>query len=614
MNYTSSYLKSLIKFIINPENKNSKSIIFVNHRMICQEINKKLNLIFDDLYEKKEINEKIISKYVIGISTESKNNLLNFTKKDLDNNIKNFRNNDNCKVLIATNVVEEGIDIPDCNNVICLSTIKTIKEYIQKSGRARQKNSKIILFSTKKNEQINKDKIQEIKIAIKVMKNLINDNSIIPKVKKYNYINNYNIIESNKGVKIYLDYSKVVVEEFVSKLFNDGYTWNRVELKDMELKIDNKIKYFPYLSLPSVLECSFKKIYEVPQNYFDTKNKSSDYGKKYIDFFYFKAVKLLHKNGYLNEYFQFNKNYDNLLSLENKFIKTESEKHIQIKIPKNNNATIKNDYVELLAHLIDLTPKYFDLTYSEKKERFLSLLSENPITVINFDLFIPSSHLIKLYYFNTHYFKNDNEEEESKIWYGKKTKIPYTVYSKLNISIDKVFKIKIPKNKMHLINFFYVYSLFVSTDAEMFFYYCIYYKKFDFCQNLFKDEKLFEELKTFFEKYDNEYLSIKQHLKNYSTSELNYQNHLVKISLLLYNKDTNSYEIDFPYIEKFYNCVIEDIFSYSKFLKRSLKTEEEIKKLLNQEDESYLKTETMKLNNIILDEEDENEDNKRKFM
>ena len=67
---------------------------------------------------------------------------------------------------------------------------------------------------------------------------------------------------------------------------------------------------------------------------------------------------------------------------------------------------------------------------------------------------------------------------------------------------------------MHLINFFYVYSLFVSTYAEMFFYYCIYYKKFDFCQNLFKDEKLFEELKTFFEKYDNEYLSIKQHLKN----------------------------------------------------------------------------------------------------
>ena len=101
-------------------------------------------------------------------------------------------------------------------------------------------------------------------------------------------------------------------------------------------------------------------------------------------------LKQLHKNDYLNEYFQFNKNYDNLLSLENKFIKTESEKHIQIKIPKNNNATIKNDYVELLAHLIDLTPKYFDLTYSEKKERFLSLLSENPITVINFDLFIPS--------------------------------------------------------------------------------------------------------------------------------------------------------------------------------------------------------------------------------
>ena len=31
------------------------------------------------------------------------------------------------KVLIATNVDEEGFDIPDCNNVICLSKINTIK-------------------------------------------------------------------------------------------------------------------------------------------------------------------------------------------------------------------------------------------------------------------------------------------------------------------------------------------------------------------------------------------------------------------------------------------------------------------------------------------------------
>ena len=119
--------------------------------MICQEINKKLNLIFDDLYEKKEINEKIFSKYVIGISTESKNNLLNFTKKDLDNNIKNFRNNDNCKVLIATNVVEEGIDIPDCNNVICFIYNKNNKRIYSKKWKSIDKKIlKLFYFLQKK--------------------------------------------------------------------------------------------------------------------------------------------------------------------------------------------------------------------------------------------------------------------------------------------------------------------------------------------------------------------------------------------------------------------------------------------------------------------------------
>jgi endoribonuclease Dicer len=48
----------------------------------------------------------------------------------------------NC--LFSTSVAEEGLDVPDCNLVIRFSLYRTMVQYVQSRGRARQNNSKFI--------------------------------------------------------------------------------------------------------------------------------------------------------------------------------------------------------------------------------------------------------------------------------------------------------------------------------------------------------------------------------------------------------------------------------------------------------------------------------------
>ena len=144
------------------------------------------------------------------------------------------------------------------------------------------------------------------------------------------------------------------MNEFISKLYNDGYSYNRTKL-DFDTTEDGK--YIPYLLLPSVLECDFQKIYDNSLNKFDTKEKATEYFNKYENYFYLKALIYLHHNGYLNHYLQFSKNYDSLMSYDEKFVKCPSENKIEIKYLNQDNKSL-----ELIGYIIDMSPGYINLT------------------------------------------------------------------------------------------------------------------------------------------------------------------------------------------------------------------------------------------------------------
>lgn len=49
-------------------------------------------------------------------------------------------------LIIATSVLEEGIDISSCHLVICFEPPKNLKSFVQRRGRARQRKSEYLIF------------------------------------------------------------------------------------------------------------------------------------------------------------------------------------------------------------------------------------------------------------------------------------------------------------------------------------------------------------------------------------------------------------------------------------------------------------------------------------
>jgi ERCC4-related helicase len=50
-------------------------------------------------------------------------------------------------LILATSVLEEGIDVSSCNVVICFERPKNLKSFVQRRGRARQQMSKYFIFT-----------------------------------------------------------------------------------------------------------------------------------------------------------------------------------------------------------------------------------------------------------------------------------------------------------------------------------------------------------------------------------------------------------------------------------------------------------------------------------
>lgn len=149
-----------------------------------------------------------------------------------------FRQSDvNC--IVCSSVLEEGIDVQECNYVIMFDELKSFTTYVQTKGRARMQNSFYIIFNSNDKEVHDKliKKLEKFRNMDELLKKYFIDRTIdrhATTPKKF-----YSVVEpyvSKIGAKLEADNVLSLLYRYFNCLPNDNYTnpeamvWKKVDV------------------------------------------------------------------------------------------------------------------------------------------------------------------------------------------------------------------------------------------------------------------------------------------------------------------------------------------------------------------------------------------------
>ncbi|KAL2257880.1 hypothetical protein VTK26DRAFT_9051 [Humicola hyalothermophila] len=136
----SAKVQALLNILESHQEGNPVGIVFVRERATVAVLSHLLSV-----HPQTSCRYRVGS--MVGTSTMPgrKKDFLDLSRKEDVKSLQNFRKG-TTNLLVATSVLEEGIDVPACNLVICFDKPSNPKSFIQRRGRARMSKSKLYLL------------------------------------------------------------------------------------------------------------------------------------------------------------------------------------------------------------------------------------------------------------------------------------------------------------------------------------------------------------------------------------------------------------------------------------------------------------------------------------
>uniref|UniRef100_A0A914HEZ6 Helicase ATP-binding domain-containing protein n=1 Tax=Globodera rostochiensis TaxID=31243 RepID=A0A914HEZ6_GLORO len=230
------------------------ALVFVNERFIAFMINTLLKALVKwetEMFGHLKVDFLVDNNYPPCESGEEERKLAN---KKLEQTLQRFRNGQ-LNVLVTTNVLEEGVDIRNCNLVIRFDVPVDFRSFVLSSGRARRENGAFYIISEERNyaslvnELENYSKIEEF-IMDHYSSNEILKEEEIP--KNVDELFPPYAVESPSGrAQVTLSGAIPLINRYCSKLPSDVFTRlvPHYEFNSAQQR-DGKHSHFAQLLLP----------------------------------------------------------------------------------------------------------------------------------------------------------------------------------------------------------------------------------------------------------------------------------------------------------------------------------------------------------------------------